>query len=79
MLTQHSEDGMNPIPDLQYYCMTPYDDSFKGVHILFSKSDVPDTLAEVLSRDGKKQAHIAETEKYAHVTFFFNGGREGSV
>lgn len=76
VLTQHSEDGMNPIPDLQYYCMTPYDDSFKGVHILFSKSDVPDTLAEVLSRDGKKQLHIAETEKYAHVTFFFNGGRE---
>lgn len=76
VLTQHSENGMNPIPDLQYYCMTPYDDSFKGVHILFSKSDVPDTLAEVLSRDGKKQLHIAETEKYAHVTFFFNGGRE---
>ncbi len=37
VLTQHSEDGMNPIPDLQYYCMTPYDDSFKGVHILFPK------------------------------------------
>ena len=76
VLTQHSEDGMNPIPDLQYYCMTPYDDSFKGVHILFPKSDVPDTLAEYLSRNGKKQLHIAETEKYAHVTFFFNGGRE---
>ena len=76
VLTQHSEDGMNPIPDLQYYCMTPYDDSFKGVKILFDKSDVPDTLAEYLSREGKKQLHIAETEKYAHVTFFFNGGRE---
>ena len=76
VLTQHSEDGMNPIPDLQYYCMTPYDDSFKGVHILFPKSDVPDTLAEYLSKNGKKQLHIAETEKYAHVTFFFNGGRE---
>ena len=76
VLTQHSEDGMNPIPDLQYYCMTPYDDSFKGVKILFNKSDVPDTLAEYLSREGKKQLHIAETEKYAHVTFFFNGGRE---
>lgn len=76
VLTQHSEDGMNPIPDLQYYCMTPYDDSFKGVHILFAKSDVPDTLAEFLSNQGKKQLHIAETEKYAHVTFFFNGGRE---
>ncbi|WP_301051696.1 2,3-bisphosphoglycerate-independent phosphoglycerate mutase [uncultured Duncaniella sp.] len=76
VLTQHAEDGMNPIPDLQYYCMTPYDDSFKGVHILFAKSDVPDTLAEYLSGQGKKQLHIAETEKYAHVTFFFNGGRE---
>ena len=76
VLTQHSEDGMNPIPDLQYYCMTPYDDSFKGVHILFNKQDVPDTLAEYLSRNQKKQLHIAETEKYAHVTFFFNGGRE---
>ena len=67
---------MNPIPDLQYYCMTPYDDSFKGVHILFPKSDVADTLAEYLSSKQKKQLHIAETEKYAHVTFFFNGGRE---
>ncbi|MCH5239400.1 MAG: 2,3-bisphosphoglycerate-independent phosphoglycerate mutase [Muribaculaceae bacterium] len=76
VLTQHSEDGMNPIPDLQYYCMTPYDDSFKGVHILFAKSDVPNTLAEYLSDNNKKQLHIAETEKYAHVTFFFNGGRE---
>ncbi|MBD5187208.1 MAG: 2,3-bisphosphoglycerate-independent phosphoglycerate mutase [Bacteroidales bacterium] len=76
VLTQHEEDGMKPIPDLQYYCMTPYDDSFKGVHILFNKSDVPDTLAEYLSANGKKQLHIAETEKYAHVTFFFNGGRE---
>ena len=76
VLTQHSEDGMNPIPDLQYYCMTPYDDSFKGVHILFTKSDVPDTLGEYLSSMGKKQLHIAETEKYAHVTFFFNGGKE---
>ena len=76
VLTQHSEDGMNPIPDLQYYCMTPYDDSFKGVKILFNKQDVPDTLAEYLSVNGKKQLHIAETEKYAHVTLFFNGGRE---
>ncbi|MBD5357206.1 MAG: 2,3-bisphosphoglycerate-independent phosphoglycerate mutase [Bacteroides sp.] len=76
VLTQHSEAGMNPIPDLQYYCMTPYDDSFKDVHVIFTKSDVPDTLAEYLSGKDKKQLHIAETEKYAHVTFFFNGGRE---
>lgn len=76
VLTQHSEDGMNPIPGLQYYCMTPYDASFKGVHILFNKEDVNNTLAEYLSKNGKKQLHIAETEKYAHVTFFLNGGRE---
>ena len=76
VLTQHPEDGMTPIADLQYYCMTPYDDTFKGVHILFDKENVPDTLAEYLSQNGLKQLHIAETEKYAHVTFFFNGGRE---
>ncbi|MCM1320288.1 MAG: 2,3-bisphosphoglycerate-independent phosphoglycerate mutase [Muribaculaceae bacterium] len=76
VLTQHSEDGMDPIPGLQYYCMTPYDASFKGVHILFDKEDVNNTLAEYLSKNGKKQLHIAETEKYAHVTFFLNGGRE---
>ena len=75
-LTQHDQDGMKPVPDLQYYCMTPYDDSFHGVHILFPKEDVQMTLAEYLSTLGKKQLHIAETEKYAHVTFFFNGGRE---
>ena len=76
VLTQHEEDGMKPVPGLQYYCMTPYDNSFKDVHILFNKQDVPDTLGEYLSKNGKKQLHIAETEKYAHVTFFFNGGRE---
>ena len=78
VLTQHDmpDEGMTTIPDLQYYCMTPYDSSFKGVHIIFNKEDVKDTLAEFLSRMGKHQLHIAETEKYAHVTFFFNGGRE---
>ena len=78
VLTQQDmpEEGMKTIPGLQYYCMTPYDASFKGVHILFDKENVQDTLGEYLSRNGKKQLHIAETEKYAHVTFFFNGGRE---
>ncbi len=78
VLTQHDmpEQGMHTIPGLQYYCMTPYDDSFKGVHILFNKENVPNTLGEYLANEGKKQLHIAETEKYAHVTFFFNGGRE---
>lgn len=79
VLTQHEEDGMKPIPGLQYYCMTPYDTSFKGVHILFDKEDVPNTLAEYVSSKGLRQLHIAETEKYAHVTFFFNGGREAPM
>ena len=76
VLTQHEENGMKPLPGLQYYCMTPYDASFKGVHILFDKEDVNNTLAEYVSACGKRQLHIAETEKYAHVTFFLNGGRE---
>lgn len=76
VLTQHEENGMKPIPGLQYYCMTPYDASFTGVHILFDKENVENTLGEYLSKCGKTQLHIAETEKYAHVTFFFNGGRE---
>ena len=56
--------------------MTPYDASFKGVHILFDKQNVSNTLGEFLSSQKLRQLHIAETEKYAHVTFFFNGGRE---
>ena len=77
-LTQHDipEADMKVVPGLQYYCMTPYDASFTGVHILFPKENVENTLGEYLSSLDKKQLHIAETEKYAHVTFFFNGGRE---
>ncbi|MBD5293362.1 MAG: 2,3-bisphosphoglycerate-independent phosphoglycerate mutase [Bacteroides sp.] len=78
VLTQHDmpQEGMHTIPGLQFYCMTPYDASFTGVHILFDKENVENTLGEYLSKQGKHQLHIAETEKYAHVTFFFNGGRE---
>ncbi len=78
VLTQQDmeEQGMHTIPGLQYYCMTPYDASFKGVHIIFPKENVTNTLGEYLSAQGKTQLHTAETEKYAHVTFFFNGGRE---
>ena len=78
VLTQQDmpEAGMRVVPGLQYYCMTPYDASFKGVHVLFDKENVDNTLGEYLSSKGLKQLHIAETEKYAHVTFFFNGGRE---
>ena len=78
VLTQKDmpEEGMTTIPGLQFYCMTPYDADFKNVHILFPKENVNNTLGEYLSSKGLKQLHTAETEKYAHVTFFFNGGRE---
>ena len=77
VLTQQDmpEQGMKTIP--LYYCtLTPYDASFKGVHILFDKEIVTDTLGETVSKAGLHQLRIAETEKYAHVTFFFNGGGE---
>ena len=77
VLTQKDmpEEGMHTMP-LYYCCLTPYDASFTGVHILFDKELVNDTLGETVSKAGKRQLRIAETEKYAHVTFFFNGGRE---
>ena len=62
--------------NLYYVTMTNYDDSFKGVHVIYDKENIKETLGEVLSKAGKKQIRIAETEKYPHVTFFFNGGRE---
>lgn len=78
VLTQQDmpEAGMKIIPGLEYFCMTPYDANFKGLHILFDKENVSNTLGEYLETKNKTQLHIAETEKYAHVTFFFNGGRE---
>ena len=78
VLTQNDmpDFGMKVIPNLYYCCMTPYDASFTGLHILCDKELVQDTLGEVVSKAGKRQLRIAETEKYAHVTFFFNGGRE---
>lgn len=77
VLTQQDmpEFGMKTLP-LYYCCLTPYDASFTGVHILFDKENVNDTLGETVAKAGKNQLRIAETEKYAHVTFFFNGGRE---
>ncbi|OUN77718.1 phosphoglycerate mutase (2,3-diphosphoglycerate-independent) [Alistipes sp. An54] len=77
VLTQQDmpEAGMHTMP-LYYCCMTPYDAKFTGLHILFDKADVPDTIGEWVSKQGLKQLRIAETEKYAHVTFFLNGGRE---
>lgn len=61
---------------LHYVTLTNYDDSFENVHVVYDKDNIKDTLGEVLSNHGKKQIRIAETEKYPHVTFFFNGGRE---
>ncbi|MCD4731213.1 MAG: 2,3-bisphosphoglycerate-independent phosphoglycerate mutase [Bacteroidales bacterium] len=76
-LTQQDfqEQGMKTL-DLQYYTMTNYDASFKGVKVLYDKENVHNTLGELIAKAGKNQIRIAETEKYAHVTFFFSGGRE---
>lgn len=78
VLTQEDkpENEMHTIAGLNYYCMTPYDSSFKGLHILFPKENVRNTMGEIVSKAGLKQLRIAETEKFAHVTFFFSGGRE---
>ncbi|MDO6809528.1 2,3-bisphosphoglycerate-independent phosphoglycerate mutase [Zobellia galactanivorans] len=62
--------------NLYYVTLTNYDDSYTGVHVVYDKDNIKDTLGEVLERANKKQIRIAETEKYPHVTFFFNGGRE---
>ncbi len=77
VLTQKDmpEQGMKTLP-LHFCTMTPYDTSFHGLHILFDKDNVTDTLGETVAAAGKRQLRIAETEKYAHVTFFFSGGRE---
>jgi 2,3-bisphosphoglycerate-independent phosphoglycerate mutase len=61
---------------LGYYTMTSYDASFQGIKVVFEKDNLSQTLGEVLSGFGKTQVRIAETEKYPHVTYFFNGGRE---
>lgn len=66
---------MKTIP-LQYYTMTCYDENFKDINVLYKKDNVSNTLGKVISSLGLKQLRIAETEKYAHVTFFLSGGRE---
>ncbi|MDH8702186.1 2,3-bisphosphoglycerate-independent phosphoglycerate mutase [Dysgonomonadaceae bacterium PH5-43] len=78
VLTQQDmpEEGMHTVANLQYFTMTPYDPTYKDVTVIFDKENVENTLGEYLSNLDKSQLHIAETEKYAHVTFFFNGGRE---
>ena len=69
------EFGMHTMP-LQWYTMTNYKSDFKNIHVIFDKDNVINTMGEVVSKAGLKQIRIAETEKYAHVTFFFSGGRE---
>jgi 2,3-bisphosphoglycerate-independent phosphoglycerate mutase len=73
--TDHPEYGMKKLP-LYYVTLTNYDDTYQNVKVVYDKDNLTDTLGETLSRAGKKQIRIAETEKYPHVTFFFNGGRE---
>ena len=62
--------------DLYYVCMTSYDETMPNVHIAFKKEELKNTFGEYISKHGLTQLRIAETEKYAHVTFFFNGGEE---
>ncbi|MDZ7743445.1 MAG: 2,3-bisphosphoglycerate-independent phosphoglycerate mutase [Bacteroidota bacterium] len=67
--------GMHTL-DLDYLTMTNYDDSFEGIKVIFKKDNLENTLGEVVSKAGKKQIRIAETQKYPHVTYFLSGGRE---
>lgn len=69
------EQNMHKLP-LYYVTLTNYDDTYTNVHVIYDKDNITQTLGEVLSKAGKKQIRIAETEKYPHVTFFFSGGRE---
>ena len=66
---------MEPL-DLYYCTLTNYDDTFKNIKVVYDKDNLQDTLGETIAKAGKTQIRIAETEKYPHVTFFFNGGRE---
>jgi len=79
VLTQYDlpDHGMKKL-DLHYVTMTEYDSSFKNINVIFEKDNMSETLGEVLSKNGKTQLRIAETEKYPHVTFFFSGGQEAA-
>lgn len=77
VLTQRNFEAhaMKTIP-LHFVTLTNYDASFKGIKVVYNKENITQTLGEVLEQQNKTQIRIAETEKYPHVTFFFNGGRE---
>jgi 2,3-bisphosphoglycerate-independent phosphoglycerate mutase len=64
--------------NLHYVTMTNYDDTFSNIKVIFNKSNLDNTLGEILEKNNKSQLRISETEKYPHVTFFFSGGRENS-
>ena len=76
-LTQESfpEQDMAPL-DVHYVTMTNYDEDFRGLHVVYDKPNLANTLGEVVSAQGHTQLRMAETEKYPHVTYFFSGGRE---
>ena len=77
VLTQHDfpEFEMHKL-NLKYITLTEYDATYTGVDVIFDEKNIVNTLGEVIANAGRKQIRIAETEKYPHVTFFFNGGRE---
>ncbi|SDW37911.1 phosphoglycerate mutase [Lutibacter oricola] len=77
VLTQqdYPEFGMKTLP-LHYVTITNYDETYKGINVIYNTDNLVDTLGEVLENANKKQIRIAETEKYPHVTFFFSGGQE---
>ena len=64
--------------NLHYVTMTNYDNTFSNIKVIFNKSNLDNTLGEILENNNKSQLRISETEKYPHVTFFFSGGRENS-
>lgn len=75
LLTQKKMTYTSPLP-LYYVTLTTYDESFKNLHVVFKKESLKNTLGEIMSKHGKKQLRIAETEKYPHITYFLSGGRE---
>lgn len=77
VLTQrdHPDEGMETL-DVQFLSFKQYDQEFEGLQLIFESSETKNVMGEVLMKAHKKQLRIAETEKYAHVTYFFNNGRE---
>lgn len=77
VLTQEDKKEFNMHKLDLYYCtMTNYDDNFKGLHVIYDKENLVNTLGETIAKANGTQVRIAETEKYPHVTFFFSGGQE---